>query len=309
MSIEEIFNNESLYSKKEFKLFTLDSEKYNYNEDKALEMNDYLGLKVKKIVTTCNKCKKEFPFDVEKKCIGFLTDINQATESMEVTEYFQNAPSGRIDINSGHLWGGMPPYPKDKLLNYNKWYIEYQFTCTNNPTHKYLMILSIEQKLDTFIIKKVGQDPSMLDVHGYNFDKYKKQLERLDAYEDYKKADLSKTDQFYVGAYAYLRRIFEKMLNRYLKKYNIKTEDDHVETKIKTVKEYFDPRIKDMLKNLYGILSKSIHELDENQSKNYYDYLKAVIDIQLEYEFTEAEKEKQTKELNSVLNKIASDIK
>ena len=64
-----------------------------------------------------------------------------------------------------------------------------------------------------------------------------------------------------------------------------------------------------MLKNLYGILSKSIHELDENQSKNYYDYLKAVIDIQLEYEFTEAEKEKQTKELNSVLNKIASDIK
>ena len=99
------------------------------------------------------------------------------------------------------------------------------------------------------------------------------------------------------------------MLNRYLKEYNIKTTDDHVETKIKSVKEYFDPRIKDMLKNLYGILSKSIHELDEDQSKTYYDYLKAVIEIQLEYEYTEAEKEKQTKELNSVLNKIANDIK
>ena len=309
MKLEEVFNDESLYSKKEFKLFTLKNGKYDYDEEKALEMMDYLGLKAKKIITTCNKCKKEFPFDIKTRCIGFLQDINQTTNYMIVTENFQNAFSGRIDIKDGNLFGGMPPYPKDKLLKYNKWYIEYEFSCTNEPIHKYLMVLSIEQKLDTFIIKKIGQDPSMLDVHGYDFDKYKKQLEKINAYDDYKKADLSRADQFYVGAYAYLRRIFEKVLNRYLKEYNIKITDNHVETKIKAVKEYFDPRIKDMLKNLYGILSKSIHELDESQSKTYYDYLKAVIEIQLEYEYTEAEKEKQTKELNSVLNKIANDIK
>ena len=309
MNLESIFNDTSLYSKKEFKLFSLEDDEYVYNEEEAKKMIEYLGFKTRKIITTCNKCKKEFPFDVDLKCIKFFSNLNNTTNYMQVTKDFPNGLSGRIDISDGKIWIVMPPYSKEYLLEYNKWYLEYEFTCTNNSHHRYLMILSIEQKLDTFIVKKIGQDPSMLDVHGYDFDKYTKQLEKIKAYEDYKKADLSKADHFYVGAYAYLRRIFEKMINRYIRDNNIKLDDDHVETKIKAVKDYFDPRIKDMLKNLYGILSKSIHELDEEQSRAYYDYLKAVIDIQLEYEFTEAEKEKQTKELNSVLNKIASEIR
>ena len=50
MKLEEVFNDESLYSKKEFKLFTLKNGKYDYDEEKALEMMDYLGLKAKKII-------------------------------------------------------------------------------------------------------------------------------------------------------------------------------------------------------------------------------------------------------------------
>lgn len=309
MSIETVFNDNSLYTAKSFKLFTLEDNKYEYNEETAKEMIEYLGLDTDKIITRCNECKKEFPFDVKKKCIDFLSDINETTNYMQVTTNFSNAPSGRIYMDGGKIWGGMPPYPEKNLLSYNKWYIEYQFTCNNDSNHRYLMILSIEQKKDTFIIKKVGQDPSMLDVHGFDFDKYKKQLEKLKAYDDYKKADLSNADHFYVGAYAYLRRVFEKMLNKYIKDNNVTLEDEHVDTKIKSVKEYFDPRIKDLLKNLYSILSKSIHELDEEQSKNYYQYLKAVIDMQLEFEYTEDEKNNQSKQLNSILNKIVNEIK
>ena len=99
------------------------------------------------------------------------------------------------------------------------------------------------------------------------------------------------------------------MLNKYIKDNNVTLEDEHVDTKIKSVKEYFDPRIKDLLKNLYSILSKSIHELDEEKSKNYYQYLKAVIDMQLEFEYTEDEKNNQSKQLNSILNKIVNEIK
>ena len=60
---------------------------------------------------------------------------------------------------------------------------------------------------------------------------------------------------------------------------------------------------------MYSILSKSIHELDEEKSKNYYQYLKAVIDMQLEFEYTEDEKNNQSKQLNSILNKIVNEIK
>ncbi len=309
MNIQDVFNNESLYSKKEFKIFTLDEDKYNYDEDAAKEMFKYIGIKNNKIVTLCNKCNKEFPFDIEKKLIGFFDDINHTTSYMSVTRNFSKALGGRIDIKDGHILGGMPPYPKTFLNEYGKWYIEYQLTCTNDSSHKYLMIISIEQRLGTFIVKKIGQDPSMLSVHGFDFEKYKEQLTKINAYDDYKKADLSNTEHFYVGAYAYLRRIFEKMLNNYIKDNNVTLKDDHVETQIKAVKDCFDSRIKDLLKNLYSILSKSIHELDEEQSKEYYQYLKAIIDIQLEFEYTENEKNKQSKQLNSILNKIVNEIK
>ena len=128
-------------------------------------------------------------------------------------------------------------------------------------------------------------------------------LEKLNAYDDYKKADLSNADHFFVGAYAYLRRIFEKLILFYLGE--AKLDDNHMDTKINFVKDKFDPRIRGLLKNLYGILSKSIHELDENESKEYYIYLKTVIDMQLEYMNTEEEKEKQSKRLGKILNEIA----
>ena len=47
---------------------------------------------------------------------------------------------------------------------------------------------------------------------------------------------------------------------------------------------------------MYSILSKSIHELDEEQSKEYYQYLKAIIDIKIEFEYVENEKSKHGKQ-------------
>lgn len=309
MNIENVFNDNSLYTAKKFNLFTLKDNKYEYNEEIAKEMIEYLGINNDKIVTLCNKCNKEFPFNYVKRFFGFFSDINNTTNYMGITNKSEDGMGGRIDIKTGNLYGDMPPYRLNYLAEHKKWYVEYQFVCSNDSSHRYLMILSIEQNKETFTIKKVGQDPSMLDVHGFDFDKYKKQLEKLKAYDDYKKADLSNVDHFYVGAYAYLRRVFEKMINKYIKDNNVTLEDDHVETKIKAVKDYFDPRIKSLLKNLYSILSKSIHELDEEQSKNYYQYLKAVIDMQLEFEYTEEEKNNQSKQLNSILNRIVNEIK
>ena len=160
-----------------------------------------------------------------------------------------------------------------------------------------------------FIVRKIGQNPSMLSIKGFDFSKYEKILNRFNAYEDYKKADFSNAEKFYVGAYAYLRRIFEKMINYYMEEKGTEIEGISMENKIDSVKEKFDPRVRKLIKNLYGILSKSIHELDEEDSKDFYEKLKAVIDMQLEYIFTEEEKEKQSKELESVISKITNSVK
>ena len=302
MNLNDVFNEMDIYTKEKFDVFSLKNSYYYLNEEELRRFNDYIGINQNKLITYCHKCKKEFSFDIMKKYIGFdFIRIN----NIKLTSDFSGFIGGMIDIQKGVIIGAQGPYPMDSMLN-SIGYIEFQFKCNNNSNHKYLMILSIEINDGCFIVRKVGQNPSMLTIKGFDFDKYKNQLERINAYQDYKKADLSNTEQFHVGAYAYLRRIFEKMINSYLDKKNIKK---HMDEKIEIVKEHFDPRVRNMLNNLYGILSISIHELDEDKSKEYYEYLKAIIEIQLEFEFTEEEKKKQTDKLQKILNKIENEIK
>lgn len=308
--INYLYNEVSLYAKETFDVFELRDNKYEYNKDEFFRFLYYIGICQDKLITYCHKCKKEFPFNIEKELFEFDYEYEKRERAiyMKITRNNSNPmATGRIQLTDGKIYGGQPPYNKEELINDKIWYVEYFFNCTNNKSHKYMMMISIELKDGKFIVRKIGQNPSMLTVKGFDFDKYKNFLNKIDAYEDYKKADLCNADHFYVGAYAYLRRIFEKMIVFYLG--DIELRDDHMDTKIDAVKDSFDPRVKKMLKNLYGILSISIHELDEEQSKEYYTYLKAVIDMQLEYIKSEDEKDKQSKDLEGILSKIANFVK
>ncbi len=305
--IDYLFNEVSLYTKESFDVFELKDNKYEYNQEEFFRFLYYIGIEQNKLVTYCHKCKKEFPFDVKIELFEFTQETRDCKPYMTITKQVGQYIAPYIDMSNGMLLGQQPPYEKEKLNNGKIWYIEYYFTCTNDNRHKYMMMISIELKDGKFIVRKIGQNPSMLTVKGFDFDKYKFFLNKINAYEDYKKADLCNSEHFYVGAYAYLRRIFEKMIKYYLGDKELK--DNHMDTKIDAVRDYFDPRVNKMLKNLYGILSISIHELDEEQSKKYYTYLKAVIDMQLEYVKTEDEKDNQSRDLEGILSKIANLVK
>lgn len=306
-NLNNMFNNNSLYSKEVFKVFKLKGKVYELDKREFSNFKNYIGCGQDKIVTFCHKCKKEFPFEANKRYINFYRDNFNASLNMPLSKDSNRAV--RLDIKSGSIFGLILPCSKDEFYENQIGYIEYSFTCKNDSSHVYLMFISVEFNNGEFTVRKVGQNPSMLTVKGFDFDKYKKQLDRINAYEDYKKADLSNADHFYVGAHAYLRRIFEKLINWYVDEYNVKLSDDRMKTKIDSVKQYFDPRINKLLKNLYSILSVSIHELDEDESKDYYSYLKAIIDMQLEYEYTEEEKAKQSSQLSAVIGKIESSLK
>lgn len=305
MDLNYLFNEVSLYVKDTFDIFVLKDEKYQLDKEVLNQFLCYIGCLQEKLITYCHKCKKDFPFSVKKEIV-FLNDgyLGRSNE-IQFTKSYQYGP-GTLSINNGNIFGAQPPYAKNMLLKNKIWYIHYYFTCTNDISHNYNMMISVELNNGKLIVRKVGQNPSMLTVKGFDFDKYKKQLEEINAYDDYKKADLSNADHFYVGAYAYLRRIFEKMINNYLD--GIELQDNHMDTKIDAVKDKFDPRVQKLLKSLYGILSISIHELDEEQSKEYYEYLKTIIDMQLEYIKTESDKDSQSKSLESIINKIKSGI-
>lgn len=306
--INYLFNEVSLYTKEEFNVFNIKNEMYEIDEEEFQKFCEYIGSNQNRLISYCHKCKKEFPFDIGlnffESSLHFDENVCIPITMSSIKKLGMSTYSTRADINliKGNISGNLPPYEKNIVLNNKIYYLKYKFYCTNNSSHEYIMLISIETKDGKFIVRKIGQNPSMLTVKGFDFDRYKKFLEKIDGYDDYKKADLSFADHFYAGAYTYLRRIFEKIIRYYLK--DVKLEDDHMSTKIEKVKDYFDPRINSYLKSLYEILSKGIHELSEEESKNYYEYLKAIIDMQLEYIKTENDKDEQSKNLGTNLNRI-----
>lgn len=313
--INYLFNEMPLYTKETFVVFKYTEDKYVLDKEELNKFLCLIGYNQDKLITKCHRCKKEFPFNIDLDTYKLIENYKSSISHINITKDVTcDGPGrtrysicGKINIANGNIDGIQPPYSKEILLNSVICYLEYYFSCTNNANHNYIMLISIEFNDGKFVVRKVGQNPSMLTVKCFEFDKHRKFLEKIDAYDDYKKADFSYADHFYAGAYTYLRRIFEKMINYYLG--NSKLEDNHMDTKIKAVKDKFDPRINHLLKQLYDILSVSIHELSEEQSKEYYEYLKAIIDIQLEYIKTEADKDQQSKSLSSVLSKITNLVK
>lgn len=311
--INYVFNSVPLHTKEIFSVLEDTEEGYRINEDEFGRFLTYIGYKNDRLVSFCHKCKSKFPFEIKEKIytIAVKDAFLEGDDKMYFTQGSQIIQvgylAGAFDLKKGVVIGLQPPYQKGSILNNVISYIEYTFTCTKDFHHKYIMMLSVEFKDACLIVRKIGQNPSMYTIKGFDFDKYNKFLKKINAYDDYKKADLSFGEQFYAGAFTYLRRIFEKMVNYYLEGKN--PADNHMETKIDTIKEKLDPRIRGLFNPLYGILSMGIHELDDDQCKKYYEYLKAVIDMQLEYIKTENEKNQQSKELNKVISEITNDLK
>ena len=275
-----VFNEVPIYSKEIFNIFEIENNEYKLNREELVRFKKYVHSYNNKLITNCVWCDKEFSFDVRSDL--FSANSNGSFSSNRAIDLSNNC-SAEIYLYSDIITGRQPPYDIDFIKDRN-YYISYSITCNNNKLHSYYMTLLVRIEKGKFIVRKVGQYPSMLSVKGFDFDKYKRQLKKYNAYEDYKNADLSMVNNFHAGAYTYLRRVYEKQLNFYVEKDNPKLSDNRTETKIRAVKGNFDPRIHEHLNNLYGILSIGIHELDEEESKDYYEYLKAMIDMQLQFE-------------------------
>lgn len=244
-NINYLFNEVPLYTKENFKIFNrIDENFYNIDENEMKRFLYYIGSYDNKLIAYCHKCKKEFPFKKENE---ISTITGNSYEKIVFAKEYLNGDSFYIDIVKGKWIKLVNHKGLWELLEQGKiWYITYDFNCTNNVNHIYKMMLTVELKEEYLIVRKVGQNPSMITIKGFDFDKYKKILERINAYEDYKKADLSNAEHFFVGAYAYLRRIFEKMVNNFISENEV-LEDNHMTTKIEHVKDKFDPRIQRLL--------------------------------------------------------------
>ena len=113
----------------------------------------------------------------------------------------------------------------------------------------------------------------------------------------------------FVGAYAYLRRVYESLITEAANqaKMDEKLPDNfetlRVKEKISALSEYL-PQYMVENRDAYGILSKGIHELSEEDCKTGYDILYNLIVLILEEKEKRRQSEKSKKDISINLSKL-----
>lgn len=186
----------------------------------------------------------------------------------------------------------------------------FSFVCTMDKEHHldYVVITNGN------IMKKIGQYPSVADLSFPELEEYSKVISKED------RKELGRALGLYAsgigaGSYVYLRRIFERILEQAKAKaiehgtLDVdRYEQSKVVEKIKLLKEYL-PEILNDNTEFYGIVSKGIHELSEDECREYFPVLKDCILLILQ-QWEQMRKEKESVEkITKGISKIASNLK
>jgi hypothetical protein len=177
---------------------------------------------------------------------------------------------------------------------------EIRYYCLYDSTSKKLM--------------KIGQFPSVADLHIYEIKKYTKLLptEKL---KEFTRAIGLAANGVGIGSFVYLRRIFEFLIgNAYqtgLKEKTV-TESDfqraRMDEKIELLKTHL-PSFLVENKEMYSVLSIGVHELDENTCLQHFDTLRVGIEIILDEQLDELRKKEKIASAQAKLKGLKSQMK
>lgn len=168
--------------------------------------------------------------------------------------------------------------------------------------------------IDKLKLIKIGQFPSISDLEMHSIQKYKKLL------GEEKSSELLIANRMFahglgIGSFVYLRRIFEFLIESAHKEAKLTTnwddieyEKSRVEEKILQLKNFFPPFVIESRK-VYGVLSKGIHELTEDECKSYFNPMKMIIELILDKRIEHNERIIKEKEAKNGLSKIINELK
>lgn len=269
-----------------------------------------------KIDLYCNKCKEKRIFSARSNKIKVspkeesIRNIFEDYGNQEEQEAIDNAIKKSEERKELERF---ERFLRDNALTV----LDYE--CSRDSNHRVTFILLIEEH----DIRKIGQYPSYADIDIPQGDIYRKELGNK-YYRELKRAVGLYSCNVGIGSFVYLRRILEKLLMDAMEvaiKDGAITRDDfdyivdddkkhprRVEDKIKLLSDYL-PKILTENKNVYGVISKGIHELEEDECLKYFPVVEKIIKMCLTEVIELKRKKKEADELNSMLSSIATEIK
>ena len=301
-TLRDIIIDLPIYGHFSFKLFDTDSPSFPCEISKYAKDQLYELFFCKKIEIKCVECNADYPFTVDH----YIKKYKYNNDLFKIP-YSPSSYSFR-DLDSEELiTKNIIPPSEDEGI------IVYTYKCTMNPLHYQTMELLYTLDNNVVTIRKIGQKPINTDLRDSYSNEYKNILKKYNAFDDYRKYEQSESRDLLAGACTYLRRILEKMVNIMIGDNSINDEDrnnaKHFEEKLKLVKNQFDPDIQDVIHESYGLLSKGIHELNNDEIDSFYALMAEVINVQLEYEQEKIHRSNKLKELRKNINKNHEDNK
>ena len=172
-----------------------------------------------------------------------------------------------------------------------------------------------DDKDNILSLSKVGQYPSVADFHIGQVQKYSKILPK-DKMREFTKAIGLAANGVGIGSFVYLRRIFEYLVFEAFevaKDRNKEFDIDGFNTARMNEKiQMLSGFLPDFLVEnhiIYGILSKGIHELSEEDCKKYFTILRESIEMILDEKLEAHQKELKKASIKQTLSQITGQLK
>lgn len=257
-----------------------------------------------RISSYCKECKAERVFTMSPYVIY----------RMDRGEYEQQSLAKEIDTLQKLIYSPQELQKKGEEWRWKNWQLEaearvlvFQYVCSMNEEHHLDYVVLVDNKS----MRKIGQYPSVADLTFPELDAYEKVLAKEDR-KEFGRAIGLYASGIGAGSYVYLRRIFERLLMQAKSNAGDAIDSDafnhaRVDEKITMLSAYL-PAALTSNPTLYGILSKGIHELSENECIAYFPVVKECIYMILNEWEDMRKKEEQQRAINAALSKIATNI-
>ena len=186
----------------------------------------------------------------------------------------------------------------------------FSLVCSMENSHRIDYIVAT----DGCKIKKIGQHPSVADLSFPELKEYRKILSKQDE-KEFRRAIGLHAQGIGIGSFVYLRRIFERIID--IAKQKAITagtldeetyKDARVAERIKMLATYLPKTLVESTA-FYGIVSKGIHELSEEDCIAYFPVLKEFIFMILRQWEQLRKEEEAEKQIKDSLDKISANLK
>lgn len=306
----------------------------------SLEADGYFFYKQK--LLTSQQLLDEFGvwFNAETRKFIDMQGSNQSAESRVVTaqEFLLSVPLYKIyeletdslarllyDLGREHLtvdshciecgrsstFKRTIPYFHNAHLSPKGSYYEVTLLCTRESEHR----MKFYVRVDKNSVVKVGQYPSVADLVQTGVKKYRKVLG--DRYTEFARAIGLAAHGVGVGSFVYLRRIFEDLITKAYESANKDADwqrnnaagfvEKRMNEKIQMLRDHLPPFLVQN-RDMYGILSKGVHDLTEQECLEYFPVVQKGIELILDDEIERLERKAKTADTQKAIDAIRSKI-